>query len=198
VDVVDVARYARQIALPEIGPEGQTRIGAARVAVVGADRAAETAAIYLSAAGVGEVTTIRSPRPAKRGEGQGEGTGDLGASNIDLMIQLGFDDTPLAGEAARLGLPMIFARATAEAVDMVSFSGRAPSPDAKPTVPFQAAATPPADDASAVLAGTLAAAEALHTIVREASGPFTPRIRHMRLPLDGREPLVQDIGPPPR
>ena len=50
--------------------------------------------------------------------------------------------------------------------------------------------------ASAVLAGTLAAAEALHVIVREASGPFTPRIRHLRLPLDGREPLVQEIGRP--
>ena len=73
MDVVDVARYARQIALPEIGPEGQERIGAARVAIVGADRAAETAAIYLRAAGVGEVTPISSPRAAKRGEGQGEG-----------------------------------------------------------------------------------------------------------------------------
>ena len=47
-------------------------------------------------------------------------------------------------------------------------------------------------------AEALAAAEALHTIVREGSGPFSPRIRHLRLPLDGREPLVQDIGPPPR
>jgi hypothetical protein len=206
VDVVDVARYARQIALPDIGPEGQERIGAARVAVVGADRAAETAAIYLKAAGVGQVITVMSPhpaelpspRPAQRGEGQGEGSGTLDLSTVDLLLRSGFDDTPLDGEAARLGLPTIFVRATAEAVDMVSFSGRAPSPGARPTVPFQAAATPAANDASAVLAGTLAAAEALHVIVRESSGPFEPRIRHLRLPLDGREPLVQEIGQPPR
>ena len=47
--MVDVARYARHIALPEIGAEGQARISAARVAVVGGDLAAETAALYLRA-----------------------------------------------------------------------------------------------------------------------------------------------------
>ena len=177
---VDVARHARQIALPEVGPEGQARIAAARVAVIGADRAAETAALYLRAAGVGEVF---------------EATALLNdASNFDLVIRSGFDDVPMDAVAARLGLPAIFVRATPEAVDLVAFSGRAPSSEARPEVPFQAAATEPANDASAVLAGTLAAAEALHAIVREASGPFTPSIRHLRLPLDGREPLVQMIG----
>jgi hypothetical protein len=179
VDVADVTRYARHIALPEIGPEGQARISAARVAVVGADLAAETAATYLRAAGCQVVEETRS------------------VSEIDLIVRSGFDDTPLDAEAARLGLPFIAVRATPEAVDMVAFSGRVPSPDARPEVPFKAAGTPTSDDASAVLAGTLAAAEALQTIVREAA-PFTPRIRHMRLPLDGREPLVQEIGAPPR
>jgi len=191
VDVVDVARYARHIALPEIGPEGQTRIGAARVAVVGADLTAETVATYLRAAGV----TNLFPLPAARREGQGEGSGIGDLSSVDLIVRSGFDDSPMDGEAARLGLPMIYVRATGDAVDMVSFSGRVPSPDARPEVPFKAAGTPTANDASAVLAGTLAAAEALQLIVREAK-PFSPRIRHMRLPLDGREPLVQDIGRP--
>jgi hypothetical protein len=194
VDVVDVARYARHIALPEIGPEGQTRISAARVAVVGADLTADTAATYLRAAGVG----LLFPLP-RGGEGQGEGVPAGGwrafLSNVDLIVRSGFDDTPLDAEAARLGLPMIAVRATPDAVDMVSFSGRVPSPDARPATPFTAAGTPTADGPSAVLAGTLAAAEALQLIVREAK-PFSPRIRHMRLPLDGREPLVQDIGRP--
>jgi hypothetical protein len=99
-------------------------------------------------------------------------------------------------EVARLGLPVVAARATPDAVDLVVFSGRVPSPDARADVPFKAAETPAANDASAVLAGTLAAAEALQMIVREASGPFTPSIRHLRLPLDGRDPLVQELGRP--
>ena len=173
---MDVARYARHIALPEIGPEGQARICAARVAVVGSDLAAETAALYLRAAGC-EVSELQS------------------LSEIDLIVRSGFDDMPLDAEAARLGLPVIAVRATGDAVDMVAFSGRVPSPAAQP-VPFQDAGTPSTNDAAAVLAGTLAAAEALHLIVRESSGPFTPSIRHLRLPLDGREPRVQTIGSP--
>ena len=187
MDAVDVARYARHIALPEIGPAGQARICAARVGIVGSDLAAETAAIYLKAAGVEQLF----PLPPG-GEGQGEGVPAF-LSTVDLIVRSGFDDTPLDAEAARLGLPVIAVRATPDAVDMVSMSGRAPSPGAA-AIPFQAAGTPSMNDASAVLAGTLAAAEALQLIVRESSGPFTPRIRHMRLPLDGREPQVQEIG----
>jgi hypothetical protein len=175
VDAADLARYARHIALPEIGPAGQARICAARVGVIGHDLAAETAALYLRAAGCRVVEE------------------ELSLSDVDLIVRSGFDDTPLDAEAARLGLAVIAVRATSDAVDMVSFSGRVPSPAAQ-AVPFQAAGTPSTDDASAVLAGTLAAAEALQLIVRESSGPFSPRIRHMRLPLDGREPVVQTIG----
>jgi len=112
VDVADVTRYARHISLPEIGPEGQARISAARVAVVGADLAAETAATYLRAAGCQVVEET------------------LSVAEIDLIVRSGFDDTPLDAEAARLGLPFIAVRATPEAVDMVAFSGRVPSPEA--------------------------------------------------------------------
>ena len=186
MDAVDVARYARHIALPEIGPEGQARICAARVAVVGHDVAAETAALYLRAAGcqVKQLSSTLSLLVPMQF-----------LSDVDLVVRPGFEDTPLDAEAARLGLPLIAVRATDDAVDMVSFSGRVPSPAAQ-SVPFQAAGTPSTNDAAAVLAGTLAAAEALHLIVRESSGPFTPTIRHLRLPLDGREPLVQTIGSP--
>jgi hypothetical protein len=93
-------------------------------------------------------------------------------------------------------LPAIFVRATPTEVDVVSFSGRVPSADARRHVPLKAAA-PPVNDAPAVLAGTLAAGEALHVIVREGGGPVASRIQHVRLPLDGREPLVQTIAPGP-
>jgi len=192
LDAVDVARYARHIALPEIGPEGQARIGAARVAVFGADLTAETAATYLRAAGVGQVFEASEVVDEALAE---QAFKNL-PRNFDLIVRSGFDDTPMDGVAAQLGLPMIFVRATPDAVDMVSFSGRVPSADARAETPFTAAGTATASDGSAVLAGTLAAAEALQLIVRESSGPFSPRVRHMRLPLDGREPLVQEIGRP--
>ena len=63
--MVDVARYARHIALPEIGAEGQARISGARVAVVGSDLAAETAVLYLRAGGVQNLIA----HPAPRGDG---------------------------------------------------------------------------------------------------------------------------------
>jgi SAMP-activating enzyme len=48
-----IERYSRQIVLAEVGPEGQLRLAAARVAVVGEDSAAARVVAYLGAAGVG-------------------------------------------------------------------------------------------------------------------------------------------------
>ncbi len=48
-----VERYSRQLILPEVGPGGQARLGAARVAVVGDGVAAERVVAHLAAAGVG-------------------------------------------------------------------------------------------------------------------------------------------------
>lgn len=54
----DLSRYARQVLLPGVGPEGQERLGDSRVAVVGAGGLGSPVLAYLVAAGVGEVVVI--------------------------------------------------------------------------------------------------------------------------------------------
>lgn len=51
-------RYARHLSLPEIGPEGQARLKASSVLVIGAGGLGSPAALYLAAAGVGTIGLV--------------------------------------------------------------------------------------------------------------------------------------------
>ncbi|MET0280651.1 MAG: molybdopterin-synthase adenylyltransferase MoeB [Steroidobacteraceae bacterium] len=60
--VPDPARYARHLALPEIGSSGQQRLADSAVLVIGAGGLGSPAAMYLAAAGVGTIGLVDHDR----------------------------------------------------------------------------------------------------------------------------------------
>jgi molybdopterin/thiamine biosynthesis adenylyltransferase/rhodanese-related sulfurtransferase len=59
---VDAARYARHLALPEIGMGGQQKLAAASVLIIGAGGLGSPSGLYLAAAGVGRIGLLDDDR----------------------------------------------------------------------------------------------------------------------------------------
>jgi molybdopterin/thiamine biosynthesis adenylyltransferase/rhodanese-related sulfurtransferase len=104
--MVDVARHARHITLPNVGVAGQQRLSEASVLIVGAGGLGSPAALYLAAAGVGRIGLVDDDR--------------VELSNLQRQIIHSTDDvgTPKV-ESAKATLA-----ALDEGVDVVAFQTR--------------------------------------------------------------------------
>jgi len=85
----EMARYSRHLILPEVGVEGQRRLKAARVLIVGAGGLGSPAALYLAAAGVGtlglaEFDTVDVTNLQRQVL---YGAGDVGRPKLDVAME---------------------------------------------------------------------------------------------------------------
>jgi len=85
----EARRYARQTLLAEVGEEGQRRLKAARVLVVGAGGLGSPVALYLAAAGVGRIGLVDSDRVELSNLHRQVlfATGDLGRGKVDAAAE---------------------------------------------------------------------------------------------------------------
>jgi len=164
--------------------EGQERLLAAEVVLVGAGLALEAATRYLAGAGVSRFRMIgEDDWPA-------DGEAWLAAlAGATLIVRAGFDDDPMLRAAVRLGIPVVVMRGGKPGADVVSFRHHGPCPHASLEVPLRPAEPVGEDGGQAVVAGTLAAAEAAWRIARPEDGP---RARHLKLAMDA-DPVAQEI-----
>jgi hypothetical protein len=207
LDLQAVRRYSRQIALPEVGSEGQARILAAKIALVGHGLVIEVAGRYLAAAGVCNfrkitrastmsalASVVVEVNPAACVEAclwPAEGTAWVAAlEEQTVVLRVGFDDDAMVRAAVHVAVPVVAVRTDAASINLLSLRRHGPCPHLPLDVPVGPGHTTESDPASAVVAGSLAACEVLDVVV----GRDSPRARRLRLVLGpGEEPLAQDI-----
>ncbi len=84
----ELVRYSRHLLLPEVGLEGQRKLKAARVLLVGAGGLGSPAAIYLAAAGVGTLGIVDFDKVDVTNLHRQilHGTSDVGRSKLDSAV----------------------------------------------------------------------------------------------------------------
>jgi molybdopterin/thiamine biosynthesis adenylyltransferase/rhodanese-related sulfurtransferase len=101
LDADAAERYARQLRLPQVGEAGQARLGAAKIVLLGAGGLGAPAALYLAAAGVGQLTLVDDDRVERS---------NLHRQVIHADARVGMAKT----ESARLGLSALNPRVRIE------------------------------------------------------------------------------------
>ena len=92
----ETIRYARQLSLRDIGIDGQQRLKAARVLVVGCGGLGCPALTYLAAAGVGHLTVVDDDAVELKNLHRQTlyGTGDIGKKKVGLAAERLHDNNP--------------------------------------------------------------------------------------------------------
>src|SRR5258708_4970761 len=87
LSIDELRRYGRHLVLPEVGEEGQRRLKAGRVLVVGAGGLGSPLALYLAAAGVGTIGLVDFDRVEESNLQRqiAHGTSAVGASKLESM-----------------------------------------------------------------------------------------------------------------
>ncbi len=107
-------RYARQVCLPELGPDGQRRLADSRVLVVGAGGLGCPALLYLAAAGVGTLTICDGDRVEES---------NLHRQVLFTAADLGHSKAEAAAERLRAFHPGIALHAVADAATARNLPG---------------------------------------------------------------------------
>ena len=94
----DLERYARQVIMPPIGEDGQKKLLASKVLVVGAGGLGAPVILYLAAAGIGYITIVDDDQVSRS---------DLNRQIIYKNEDIGSDKAKVAAKAALLVNPGI-------------------------------------------------------------------------------------------
>ncbi len=93
----EIDRYSRQILVPGWGAEGQEKVRAARISIRGTGEAAESAILYLAAAGIGQLTVEAFAEEARALNPLVDvSPGENGTVNVPISIDCSIGDRALS------------------------------------------------------------------------------------------------------